>query len=283
MQLATALRFGNIDALDRELLLQAILKKDRVFLLAHPEYELSEKAVKHFEELVKRRELQEPLAYILGEKEFFGLSFLVNRYTLIPRPETEILVGSALAFLHEKKNKKKITTVDVGTGSGCIIISLIKNLKDVSGTDAFYAVDSSSEAIDTARKNAQAHGVADQITFTQSDLLNNMGKELASCDHLLILANLPYLSEALYQSTDVTVQAFEPESALVSGRDGLDHYRRLLGELAYLAKTKKIDFILEISPEQAALVPKLCWEHCAKLERILPDLSGQERIVIGTY
>lgn len=285
--IAESLKQIPLPSLDKELLLASVLKRERAFLLTHPEYELTLTQVRCFQKLVKRREQHEPLAYILGEKEFFRLSFLVNRFTLIPRPETELMVEEALKMLRSKKSKKKIAVIDVGTGSGCIIISLVKNLPSSivnhQSSISFFATDISPEALTTARKNAAHHGVASSITFLQSDLLQSIQPTLQNFDELFILANLPYLSEALYANTEPDVQNFEPKTALRSGADGLNHYRRLLTELHVLAKTKKVSFLLEISPEQAPLMATLSQDTGAIFEEILPDLAGKSRIVKGSF
>lgn len=288
MLVAQALRFGSLDQLDRELLLAFVLKKDRVFLLSHPEYALSEKKIERFEKLVKRRESHEPLAYIIGEKEFFGLSFSVNRSTLIPRPETEILVEDVLKHLSELKTltNKKIAVVDVGTGSGCIIISVVKNLlrskKDLRNI-SFFAIDASLRALNKALSNAKHHNVDKDIQFIHSNLLVQLKKKLASFDEIIILANLPYLSDQLYKNTELTVRDFEPKTALVSGQDGLDHYRELLTQLAVTTKTQKVHIWLEISPEQDLTARALLQTHKVMPIEILTDLSGQSRIVKGHY
>lgn len=294
---------GAIPRSEKKLLLAAVLKRDRAWVLAHPEYSLSKAEEEHFQHLVRRREQHEPLAYILGEKEFYGLAFSVNEHTLIPRPETELLVETALSFVSSFKFQvsKRIAVIDVGTGSGCIIVSLARYIKSkvsttnekefprapdsklLTPTFQFFATDISPEALQVAKENAERHRVEKDITFLQSDLLDDVRIQLKSFDVILVLANLPYLSETLYRSTDPTVQDFEPETALVSGPDGLDHYRRLLAKLRALAPEKSIEFWLEISPEQAPLIPVLCAIYGATLEAILPDLAGKARIVHGTF
>lgn len=305
MNIRSALRYGNIEALDRELLLAFLLKRGRTFLLTHPEYELTEKEVKRFEKLVVRRENAEPLTYIVSEKEFFGLPFSVNRYTLIPRPETELLVEHALQVIEDRPStieKKKqmlshyprssninprIAVIDVGTGSGCIIVSLIKSLQSSTihhpASTSFFATDISKRALDVAKKNAQRHGVAQQITFVQSELLKKLDKPLQKFDEIIILANLPYLSEKLYFTTDSTVRNFEPKKALLSGQDGLDHYRELLAALHTLSPGRKVHFFLEISPEQAKIFPPLLASLGVTQTRILQDLSQRDRLVIGSW
>lgn len=286
MRLSKFLQYGAIEALDRELLLASVLKKGRTFLLAHPEYELTPTQARRFQQFVERREQHEPLAYIIGEKEFFGLPFLVNRFTLIPRPETEFLVEDVLAFLKKKKSNKRVAIVDAGTGSGSIIVSMAKHIslrQSFSRHFSFFAVDTSLRALQVAKKNAKRHKVDKLIQFFQSDCLAQVKKKLSRFDELLILANLPYLSKELYQNTDPTVQNFEPKSALLSGKDGLDHYRRLLLELQTLSPGKKINFWLEISPEQASLLENILPSFGTKSHVILPDLTGRDRIVRGCF
>lgn len=286
MSVREALRHSTIEALDRELLLASVLKRERTFLMAHPEYELSEAQMKRFQELVKRRERDEPLAYILGEKEFFRLPFFVNRYTLIPRPETEIMVEEALKLLAQRKKssvKKKIAVIDVGTGSGCIIVSVVKNFSQANSKCSFFAVDTSLRALQVAKKNAVRHAVHQNITFVQSNLLERLKKKLVAFDEIIVLANLPYLSETIYQQTEPAVHNFEPKTALLSGRDGLDHYRQLLNELRVLAQTKKVQFLLEISPEQALPFEKILKSSRAKRIHLLTDLAGKKRLSKGEW
>lgn len=290
MTIQEVLRLGTIDALDRECLLGAVLKKDRAFLLAHPETRLTKRQVEKIQHLISEREQAKPLAYILGEKEFFGHSFLVNRSTLIPRPETELLVENVLNFISNfqptsRTNKfltsKKIAIVDVGTGSGNIIISLALTLRD--SNFKLFGVDISPRALKVARNNARRHQVSKKITFLQSNLLQGIKKRLGSFDEIIILANLPYLSEKIYRSAQPTVRNFEPKSALVSSKAGLDHYQRLLRELTPLSQEKKVHFFLEISPEQAILFPQFFSNFKIKIYTIVPDLTGRSRLVTGTY
>lgn len=289
MFIRDALHLGSVDSLDRELLLGMVLHKDRSFLLAHPEYKLPQTQRKRFEKLVRRREQHEPLAYILGEKEFFHLSFSVNRFTLIPRPETELMVEEALNVLSTKKklsHRKKTVVIDIGTGSGCILISVVKNFleeRKTSSSFSFIALDTSRRALQVAKKNAKQHKVEREITFLQSNLLKVLEKELTSFDEIIILANLPYLSETLYQKTAPTVRNFEPKTALVSGQDGLDHYRKLLQQVTQVKLQGKVQFLLEISPEQKKKLPSLLGSFGIEQYHILPDLTGRARLVQGSF
>ncbi len=289
MTITEALRFGTIDPLDREVIVATVLKKDRVFLLAHPEAKLSKRQEEKIKQLIQERATEKPLAYILGEKEFFGLPFFVNRFTLIPRPETELMVEEALKLLTKKKNnssKKKIAVIDVGTGSGCIIVSIVRNFPSSvinhQSSISFFAVDTSSRTLQIAKKNAIRHGVQEKITFAQSNLLQTIEKQLKKFDEVILLANLPYLSEEIYQETEPTVRNFEPKSALISGRDGLNHYRRLFQKLPFFSKEKKIYFFLEISPEQARLIPNLLSSFEVQDWEILPDLTDRSRLLVGS-
>lgn len=290
MLVREALQLGSLNPLDQELLLALALGKDRLFVLTHPEYTCTTSEVQHFTQLIQRRETHEPLAYILGEKEFFGLPFFVNPHTLIPRPETELLVERALHHIQNitYTQSQRIAVIDVGTGSGCIIISLVKHLTnanfklDGSGL-TFFATDISSEALAIAHRNTVRHSVADSITFLLSNLLAPIQDHFTSFDTLVVVANLPYLSETLYHHTAPTVQHFEPATALVSGRNGLDHYHRLLAQLQPHARTKSITFLLEISPEQAVVMPELCQQYGAELKVLWPDLAKKDRVAFGVF
>lgn len=263
---------SQIDYLDLELLIAHELKKSREFVLAHPEHRLTPGQKSKVESLIKRRLKHEPLAYILGHKEFFGLDFKVDRHTLIPRPETELMVEEVLKL--KPKNK---TLVDVGTGSGNIIIALAKN---ISPANEFYATDISAAALKIARQNARLHKVDKKIRFFKGSLLAPILKstnyKLKTTD-LIILANLPYLSKKIYAATGPNVKKFEPRSALFSPHDGLEHYEKLLLQI----KNHKINplIFLEISPEQKPKITTL-------IRSILPaakpeffrDLAGKWRL-----
>lgn len=289
MLIRDVLHLGTIDPLDRELIIGMVLGKDRSFVLAHPEQPIEEEKFKRFQKLIQRRETHEPLAYILGEKEFFGLSFNINQFTLIPRPETELLVEAGLKILQGKQKTnvhKKVAVIDVGTGSGCIIISLMKSLLTANyslPTTQLFAIDISPEALETAKENARRHDVEKSITFAQSNLLNQIQQNLQTFDEIIVLANLPYLSEELYQNTEPTVQSFEPKTALVSGMDGLDHYRKLLTQLKKFSQEQRVTFLLEISPEQVSILEKILPSFGVKSHTIIPDLTGRSRMVQGTF
>ncbi len=258
------------------LLLAHVTGHERTFLIAHPEYPLSSGELARFYSFVTRRLAHEPLAFLIGRKEFFGFSFSVNHATLVPRPETELLVASASdRIVQKQKNislpeKKYNTLIDVGTGSGNILLSLIKTLESQVSPSHYraFGFDISSDALMVARKNARSLMPVIRTRFFVSDILSALSKNtLKHSNHLYIFANLPYLSHKIYQAAPLDVKKYEPSTALVSDQGGLAHIIQLLETLAHIRSTLPalpIDIWLEISPEQP---PKLA-KH---LERILPE------------
>lgn len=248
-------------------LLAHILKKTREWIMTYPEKTISLVKEKQFISLEKRRRNGEPIAYLLGEKEFFSLPFKVNRHTLIPRPETEILVEKGLEII-TTSSKKKFLIVDVGTGSGCIIISLAKAL-DQKKNLVFFGFDFSSKALLIAKKNARniLKNKTGKINFLSADLLqiknqpNFWFKNIAdSKTEILILTNLPYVSKKEYAQLDRTVKNYEPRLALLSGIDGLDHYRKLFSQLKKISKDfpqNNFTLIFEFGWTQKPLLEKI--------------------------
>ena len=195
-----------------------VLQRPKTWLLAHPEEHLSKAQADQLEGLLQRLEAGEPLPYLLGKQEFFGLEFEVNPFVLIPRPETEMLVEPALEWL--KVHPSARTGIDVGTGSGCIAVSLVNHCPDLK----ILATDISPDALQVAKKNAQRHHTADRICFKQCDLLP---KKSLSVD--LVCANLPYIpTEKLIE---VNSLPWEPNQALDGGETGLEVIDQLLGRL----------------------------------------------------
>lgn len=264
--------YKKIDALDLELIIAHEIGKAREFVLAHPEYNLTKKQELKTKNLLMRRKRGEPLAYILGQKEFYGLNFRVNKAVLVPRPETEMLVEEVLGL-----QLKNHTIIDIGTGSGNIIISIAKNIKEKNN---FYAVDTSLKALTVARQNSKAHGTGKKIKFLKGDLLKPLLNKISG-NSSIIIANLPYLSSKIYNSTSRDIKNFEPKSALLSGTDGLNHYRKLLQQIKKLTtnyKLKTTNF-LEISPEQKPALQNLVKSVLpnAKL-KFIRDLAGKWRV-----
>jgi len=260
-------------------LLAHVLKVSRTHLLAHPERVLTASEQAAYEVLVQRCAQGEPLFYLIGRREFYGLDFQVDRRVLIPRPETELLVERALSLVTPAS-----TIVDVGTGSGCIAVTLAVRLSDdrrpssVVGrrSSVIYATDISPAALEVAQANAARHGVAGRITFLQGDLLAPLPGPVD-----LIVANLPYVARAEWGGlgAERNVVEFEPAVALDGGRDGLDLFRRFFKQApAYLAPGGAI--LLEIGAGQAEAVVRLAQAAFPAAEiATTRDYAGLERIV----
>jgi release factor glutamine methyltransferase len=267
--------------LDAELLLGWAIGAERTALIAHPEAPVGEDAAAAYDGAVVRREAGEPVAYIRGLKEFYGLAFGVDSRALIPRPETELLVAEAerevawrLTSAPRPAGTPRLRVADVGTGSGAIAITLAtllrrrRMLPEVS----ILAVDCSADALALARENAAGHSVADEAVFAAADLLPE-GE--AAFD--LILANLPYIPSAEIDRLPVAA-SFEPRMALDGGLDGLAVIRRLLAALPS-ALVPEGTALLEIGFDQGPAVERAVaglpgdWS-C----RIQPDLSGRPRL-----
>ncbi len=270
--------------------------KDKTFLLAHPEYTLDTETEMKAREYFTRRSKHEPVAYIVGNKEFYGRDFFVTPATLVPRPETELLVElivkKALCNTKRQSSNQVVFLADIGTGSGNIIVTLAKEIRNP--TYEFHATDISREALAVAQENAKQHGVENIISFHGGNLLDPIREKLTTADEIVIAANLPYLSEEIWQSAEDDVKQFEPKTALVSTQQGLDHYFRLLDQ----AKSIPTDFLhnrvksqtshkqpitlfLEISPEQTPLLKKILTGHFPKATiAIYPDLSGRDRVAV---
>lgn len=276
--------------LDAEVLLAHTLHKSREYIISHPKEKLSESLITSYALLVTRRSRSEPIAYIVGHKEFYGLDFFVTKDTLIPRPETELLVEEALVLLRSMLRSmlhKNIFVIDVGTGSGNIIISLIKSLslKSEIGNLKFIAVDPSRKALEIAQNNSQKHNVSEKITFLGGRFLNPLMHDPSieiQNSTIIILANLPYLSKNIYNSSPTSVKDYEPKESLLSSNDGLDHYRKLFNQIRLLAVEQRLPVVafFEISPEQKSLIIREIKSHLPNASiRFKKDLAGKWRLV----
>ena len=205
---------------DAELLLLHLIGRDRAFLLTHPDTPLTAEQAARYESWLVRRAAHEPIQYILGEQEFFGLAFTVTRDVLIPRPETEHLVEALLARVPHDHQPLRIA--DIGTGSGAIAVALAHALPQARVT----ALDISAAALAVAKGNAETHHVADRMRFLQSDLLNAVAGERFDA----IVSNPPYVADGDRASLEPQVRDYEPASALFAGPSGLDVYERLIPE-----------------------------------------------------
>jgi release factor glutamine methyltransferase len=259
----------NIDA---ELLLANLIKKNREFLFTHPNFKLNKKEIKKYFQLIKKRIKHWSVAALIGKKEFYGLEFFVDKNTLIPRPESEIFIDE----IANLKIKNNTTFIDLGTGSGCLIISLIKKLKEKQNLNFFnfIAIDISDKTLKTAKKNAKKHQVENEITFYKGNLLKPVINKLDPENNLIILANLPYLTKKQVKSSP-SIQK-EPKKALVAGSDGLKYYKKLFKQINKRLTNKEITLFLEIDDSQAEKISNSNFEIQTK-----KDLSGLFRLVIA--
>lgn len=273
----------EIDRFDLELLIAHELEKSREFVLAHPEYKIPSFKIKKLKLKISRRRRAEPLAYILGHKEFYGLDFKVNKNTLIPRPETELLIELAIQETSAKHQETNI--IDIGTGSGNIIISLAKLLEERKRKKEtnLFGIDIDGKALRVAKYNSRKHGMDKKINLLKGNLLSPILKNKKLLIHnskFIILANLPYLSKKIYDSAAVDVHKYEPRSALLSGNHGLAHYKKLLIQIKKLYTMRyALCVFMEISPEQKPLLRKLIKERfpATKIE-FHKDLAGKWRV-----
>jgi len=262
--------------LDAELLLAKSLNRSRVQLYTHFDQPLTETELAAFKELVKRRIAREPLAYIVGEKEFFSLRFQVGPEVLIPRPETEELVERGLEFLKNSPQEKP-TLLDLATGSGCILLALLKNLPSASG----LGVDASAAALERARQNSEALQVAERCQWLEADLCEAWPQALSG-PFDLITANLPYVSEEEWLDLEPELKEFEPKSALVPGPSGLEAFAWVLPQLESRLRDSGI-CLLEIGMSQAEAVLEQARTSCPALQgKVHLDLSGRPRILAFT-
>ncbi|HUX27235.1 MAG TPA: peptide chain release factor N(5)-glutamine methyltransferase [Terracidiphilus sp.] len=251
---------------DAEVLLLHLLQRDRVFLITHPETKLSAEGVVRYYALIERRLGGEPIQYITGETEFYGLPLEVNRAVLIPRPETEHLVEKVLALAVNFKNPR---IVDVGTGSGAIAVALAHQLPGAQIT----AIDVSAAALDVARGNAELNGVAGRIRFFEGDLLTPVAGE----EFEIVVSNPPYVAESDRESLAVEVRYYEPALALFAG-EGLDVYRRLIPDARRVLAAGGI-LAMEIGCGQDSAVGGLLADASYGEIEFTTDLQGILRVV----
>jgi release factor glutamine methyltransferase len=257
-------------ALDVRLLAQHVLGWDAAHLIAHGDEAEPSTFASSYEALVERREQREPLAYLTGRREFWGLSFEVSPAVLIPRPETELIVETALALFRDRS--RPMRAADVGTGSGCLAVALAREYPAMQ----IVATDTSQAALQVARINADRHGVSDRIEFVDADLL---GPGSGSFD--LIVSNPPYVPAADYESLQPEVRDYEPLAALVAGPDGLAVIERLLTAVPPRMSSAGL-LIFEFGFGQADQIEELisCTSGLTMIG-LRPDLQGIPRVAIA--
>jgi release factor glutamine methyltransferase len=254
---------------DAELLLLHTLQISRVTLIAHPDRELSASQRTAYEESIARRLRHEPVQYITGQQEFYGLTLKVTPAILIPRPETEHLVEAVLNLLPKNEPLK---IADIGTGSGAIAIALAAHLPQA----AITALDISTEALAVATTNAREHNVAKRIRFLQSDLLSALDHKAEVFD--AIVSNPPYVAETDRATLHPQVRDYEPATALFAGKTGLDIYRRLIPQAHVALKANGL-LALEIGHDQQDAIASLLqsWQNIC----FINDLQQIPRVALA--
>ena len=246
-------------------LLAFTLQKDKTFLIAHSEYELSGEEEKRFRAILRRRANREPFQYITGKQEFYGLDFEVSNGVLIPRPETELIVENAVELLPENAE-----FCEIGIGSGCISVSILHEIKTASA----IGLDVSEKALQIAAINAEIHNVSDRLKLQISDVFDILQTEKFD----LIVSNPPYISGEDMENLQAEVRRFEPLSALTDGADGLSIIKKIVDDAPQFLKPRGF-LLLEIGFGQADDVEQMFDENIWKSVEILPDLQNIPRIV----
>ncbi len=284
VQLRQALRTAIADlqaadipsaALAAELLLMHVLRCDRAYLYTNPETELAPETVERYFALIAERATGRPTQYITGRQEFWGLDFEVTPEVLIPRPETEHLVETALELARAGSSKgsdRPLRIVDVGTGSGCIALALASELPEA----LIVGFDISRPALDVARRNAGRLGLSSRVYFVQSDLLNCLGSASALD---LVVSNPPYVGGDELDCVQREVREFEPRIAWCGAGRGDEIYTRLFGQALELLRTGG-HVAVEVGYNQAGIVAKLLGAGWAGVE-LRPDLAGIPRVAMA--
>ena len=255
--------------LDTELLLSKTLNKSREKTLTSLDKDIEKKFFHIFKDYLIRRSRNEPIAYILGEKEFWSKNFIVNKDTLIPRPETELLVDKLSKIFKEKK----ISILDIGTGSGCIIVSLLSNLKQSTGT----GIDISKKAIFTAKMNASRYKLSNRIKLINKSFENVFDKKFD-----LIVSNPPYIERKAIKNLSEDIKKYEPRMALDGGKDGVDLIKKVIYKSKDILKINGT-LALEIGYEQIKKVSKILIENNFRIRNVIKDYKNNVRCVLAYY
>lgn len=267
--------------LDAEVLLAHVLQVERIQLHMYPETVITDEDNAVLEDLITRRAAGEPVAYLTGIQEFMGLTFHVSPAVLIPRPDTELLVQTMLDTLkdmHCQRPDSSLLAADIGTGSGCIAVSLAVLFPQLK----VLAVDLSLETLAVANRNCEFHGVKDQVILLQGNALEPVREWLHHRSDKLdaLISNPPYISEGEMKELAPSVAAYEPHDALAGGPDGLDFYRQITAQAPALLRSGGL-LAFEIGYLQGNAVSDLMKTNGFVQIQVLPDLAGHDRVVLG--
>lgn len=248
-------------------LLTFALQKEKTFIIAHSDYELTEEEESYFLKLINRRAEREPFQHITGKQEFYGLDFEVNKDVLIPRPETELIVENGIEVL---QNLESPSFCEVGLGSGCISISILHNVKNATA----IGLDISTKALAVAKRNAEKHSVLARLKLNESDVFSNLTNQKFD----LIVSNPPYISSEEIPNLQVEVRDFEPINALTDNQDGFSIIEKIIIDSpTYLIQNGFL--LMEIGFGQSENVRKMLSDEIWESVEILPDLQGIPRMV----
>jgi release factor glutamine methyltransferase len=259
----------NTAKLDAEILMAKVLKKDRKYIILNNKEDLDDKNLKYFNKLIKERANFKPIAYLINKKYFWNNEFFVNKNTLIPRPDTEILVEQVLRLT---KHKNIMNILDIGVGSGCILLSILKERKNFYGT----GIDISKNALDICKINAKRLKVNGRTKFYKTDI-----DKFVEGNYDLIISNPPYIKRYNLKYLERDVIKFEPKLALDGGVDGLSEIRKVIKKSSELIK-KNGKFVLEIGFNQKNKVIKLLREKGFYTNYTLKDLGLNDRCIVST-
>ena len=254
--------------LDTEILLSEALNISREKLLVNSNTKISSKTIDYFNKLLNRRLNKEPVATILNRKEFWSKNFSVNKNTLIPRPETELMVEKIVKIFH----KKNISILDIGTGSGCILLSLLDEMNKSEG----IGIDISQKAILIAKLNAKRHKLNDRAKFFRRDLSNFHNNKFD-----LIVSNPPYIMKRDLKNLDECIKKFEPKIALDGGNDGLDVIKKVIYKSKSILKIKGT-LAIEIGNEQFKKVSIILRKNKFNIKHIIKDYKENIRCIMST-
>ena len=255
--------------LDAEILMAKTINKDRNYILLNSSNLINKNDLNNFYKLIEQRSLGNPVAYLTNKKSFWNSDFFITKNILIPRPDTELVVENILRLT---KQKNKINILDIGVGSGCIIVSILKERKNFIGT----GIDLSKKCLIISKKNAIAHGVSSRLKLYKSDVDKfNLGK------YDLIVSNPPYIKTCKLKYLERDVAKFEPKLALDGGLDGLSEIRKVINKSSELIK-KNGKFILEIGFDQKNKVIKLLNKKGFYINSTLKDLANNDRCIVST-
>ena len=254
--------------LDSHILMSKAIDKERKFLILNSENKISKKNLDNFNSLINQRAKGKPIAYLIKKKEIWRYEFVVNQDVLIPRPDTEILVEKVLKLT---KNKNKLNLLDIGTGSGCILLSILMEKKNFRGT----GVDIYNKSLNICKVNSHKLGLTNRVKLFKSDIDNfNHGK------YDLIISNPPYIKKNTLKCLEKDIVDFEPKRALDGGLNGLSEIRKVVNKSSELIK-KKGFLILEIGFDQKNDVKKILNDKGFYIKKIVKDLAYNDRCIIS--